>query len=162
MKTYSPKGADIRPIWHVLDAEGQVLGRLASHLAQLLKGKFDPRYAPHLNMGAMVIVVNASKIAVSGKKLQQKRYYRHSGYPGGLKSTSLTDLLDVRPSQAIEHAVKGMLPHNVLGRAMLRNLRVYDGPEHPHQSQIKGQEKVKPPAEEAKLDQMGMMEEKSG
>jgi len=114
-----------------------VLGRLASQVAQILKGKHNPLYVPHLNTGDFVIVVNAAKIAVTGDKLKQKRYYRHSGYPGGLKSINLEDSLVKFPERVIEHAVKGMLPHNPLGRAMLRRLKVYAGPTHPHAAQIK-------------------------
>ena len=142
MKTYSTKPSDLTLTWHVIDAEGQVLGRLASRIAQLLKGKHNPRYAPHLNMGDMVVVVNAEKVAFTGKKIEDKRYYRHSQYPGGLKTTKLDDLLKQHPTRALEHSVKGMLPHNPLGRAMLRKLRVYAGPDHPHQSQVTHQEQV--------------------
>ncbi len=137
MNTYSTKASDLKPIWRVVDAEGQVLGRLASQVAQILKGKHNPLYVPHLNTGDFVIVVNAAKIAVTGDKLKQKRYYRHSGYPGGLKSINLEDSLVKFPERVIEHAVKGMLPHNPLGRAMLRRLKVYAGPTHPHAAQIK-------------------------
>ena len=142
MNTYSTKKADLKPMWRVIDAEGQVLGRLASRIAQLLKGKHSPLYAPHLLTGDYVIVVNASKAVVTGNKVADKRYYRHSGYPGGLKSVTLAELQSKHPTRAIEHSVKGMLPHNVLGRAMLRRLKVYPGPEHPHVAQTKGQDKA--------------------
>lgn len=141
LKTYSPKLADLKPAWHVIDADDEVLGRLASRVAQLLMGKHNPRYAPHLNSGDAVIVINAEKIRVSGAKLQQKQYYRHSGYPGGLKSEKLEVTRAKHPARVIEHAVKGMLPHNALGRAMLGRLHVYAGPNHPHQAQVAGQAK---------------------
>lgn len=137
MKTYSTKPSDIKLKWQVIDADGQVLGRLASKVAQILKGKTNPLYVPHLNTGDGVIVVNAAKIVVTGKKLENKRYYRHSGYPGGLKSIALGNQQQKNPSRVIEHAVKGMLPKTPLGRAMLRRLKVYPGADHPHQSQTK-------------------------
>ena len=137
MNTYSTKASDLKPAWRVVDAEGQVLGRLASQVAQILKGKHNPLFVPHLNTGDFVIVVNAAKVAVTGNKLKQKRYYRHSGYPGGLRSINLEDSLARFPTRVFEHAVKGMLPHNPLGRAMLRRLKVYAGPTHPHAAQIK-------------------------
>jgi len=137
MNTYSTKAADLKPQWRVIDAQGKVLGRLASEVAQILKGKHNPLYAPHLNTGDFVIVVNAAKVAVTGDKLRQKRYYRHSGYPGGLRSISLADSLAKAPARVIEHAVKGMLPHTPLGRAMLRRLKVYGGATHPHGAQTK-------------------------
>ena len=141
-KTYSPKLADLKPRWHVIDAEGQILGRLASRIAQLLKGKHNPLYAPHLLTGDFVVIVNAEKIVTTGNnKERQKRYYRHSGYPGGLRSLTLQEMHEKHPERIVEHAVKGMLPHSPIGRAMMRRLRVYVGPEHPHESQIKGQEK---------------------
>jgi large subunit ribosomal protein L13 len=135
MKTYSTKPSDIRLKWQVIDAEGQILGRLASRVAQILKGKMNPLYVPHLNTGDGVVIVNAEKIVVTGNKLDDKRYYRHSQYPGGLKTIALGDLQRKAAPKVIEHAVKGMLPHNPLGRAMLRRLKVYAGPEHPHTSQ---------------------------
>ena len=135
MKTYSTKPSDIKLKWQVIDAEGQVLGRLASRVAQILKGKNNPLYVPHLNTGDGVVIVNAEKVVVTGKKLEDKRYYRHSQYPGGLKSIALGDLQRKAAPRVIEHAVKGMLPHNPLGRSMLRRLKVYAGPEHPHTSQ---------------------------
>ena len=138
MKTYSTKPSDIKLKWQLIDAEGQVLGRLASRVAQILKGKMNPLYAPHLNTGDGVVIVNAAKIVVTGNKLKDKWYYRHSGYPGGLKRIWLENQQSKNPSRVIEHAVKGMLPHTPLGRAMLRRLKVYPGPAHPHAGQIAG------------------------
>ncbi len=132
MKTYSTKPSDIKLKWQVIDAEGQVLGRLASRVAQILKGKNNPLYVPHLNTGDGVVIINAAKIVVTGKKLEDKRYYRHSQYPGGLKSIALGDQQRKNASRVIEHAVKGMLPHTPLGRAMLRRLKVYANADHPH------------------------------
>jgi large subunit ribosomal protein L13 len=141
MKTYSPKAREITRDWHVVDAAGQTLGRLATEVASLLRGKHKPTYAPHLDMGDSVVVVNAAKIRVTGRKRQQKMYYRHSGYPGGLKVESLEKLLARRPTRVIERAVKGMLPHNRLGRAIYHHLKVYAGPDHPHESQVRASEK---------------------
>ena len=141
MKTYSLKGRDITHDWHVIDAEGQALGRLATEVAGLLRGKHKPTYSPHLDMGDYVIVVNAEKVRVTGRKRQQKMYYRHSMYPGGLKVESLGKLLARRPTRVIERAVKGMLPHNRLGRALYGHLKVYAGPDHPHESQVRAGEK---------------------
>lgn len=138
MKTYSPKASEIVRQWHVIDASGQTLGRLATQIAQLLKGKHKPYYAPHLDVGDYVIVVNAEKVRVTGDKLEGKNYYRHSGYPGGLKTVTLGRQLQTHPERVIEHAVRGMLPHNVLGRAMYKKLKVYAGPTHPHGSQVTG------------------------
>lgn len=140
MKTYSPKASELRPAWRVIDADGQVLGRMASVIAQILKGKMNPAYAPHMLTGDFVVVVNASKITFSGSKLQNKFYHRHSGYPGGYRKVQLSKAMDTNPVRVIEHAVKGMLPHNSLGRDMLRRLKVYAGPAHPHTSQLAGQE----------------------
>ena len=136
MKTYSPKASDIVRQWHVIDASGQTLGRLATQIAQLLKGKHKVYYAPHLDVGDYVVVVNAEKVRVTGDKLEEKLYYRHSGYPGGLKSVTLGLQLQRNPAKVIEHAVRGMLPHNALGRAMFRKLKVYAGPTHPHSAQV--------------------------
>ena len=141
MRTYSVKGPEIKREWQVIDASGKTLGRLASQIATILRGKHKPIYTPWLDTGDYVIVVNASKVRVTGKKAEQKVYYRHSGYPGGLKSITLGQLMQKDPCQVIEHAVKGMLPKGPLGRAMLRKLKVYPGPEHPHQAQVKGQGK---------------------
>ncbi len=137
MKTYSTKASDIERKWHVIDASGKTLGRLASEVARLLRGKHKPIYVPHLDTGDYVIVINADKVRVTGNKAKQKLYYRHSGYPGGLKSTSLAEMMESQPTRAIEHAVRGMLPKNPLGRAMFKKLKVYAGPNHPHQAQVK-------------------------
>jgi large subunit ribosomal protein L13 len=136
MKTYSTRSSDLTPQWHVIDASGKTLGRLASVVATLLMGKHKPIYTPNLNTGDFVIVVNAAKVRVTGNKAQQKVYYRHSGYPGGLKSVTLERMMQTHPTRVIEYAVKGMLPHNRLGRDMLRRLKVYAGDTHPHQAQV--------------------------
>lgn len=141
MRTYSTKVSDIDRKWWVIDASGKTLGRLASEVAGLLKGKHKPIYSPHLDVGDYVIVVNAAKVEVTGKKLTQKIYYRHSLYPGGLRSTRLGEMMETHPTRVIEHAVKGMLPHNRLGAAMFKKLKVYAGAEHPHQAQVKATEK---------------------
>lgn len=135
MRTYSPKPADIQRQWHVIDATDVVLGRLASQAATLLRGKHKPTYAPHVDTGDFVIIVNADKVALTGNKRQQKVEYRHSGYAGGLRSTSYDELLAKSPRRVVEKAVKGMLPKGPLGRKMLSKLKVYAGPEHPHQAQ---------------------------
>jgi large subunit ribosomal protein L13 len=135
VRTYTPKSADVQRQWHVIDATDVVLGRLASQAAALLRGKHKPIYAPHIDTGDFVIIVNAEKVALSGKKLDQKRAYRHSGYPGGLRSVAYADLLSKHPERAVEKAVKGMLPKNRLGRKMFGKLKVYAGPYHPHQAQ---------------------------
>jgi large subunit ribosomal protein L13 len=135
VKTFSPKPADLQRAWWVVDADGQILGRLAAEVAHILRGKHKPIFAPHADAGDYVIVVNAKGIKLSGNKLQQKMMVRHSGYPGGLTQTPYEEILATRPRVVIEKAVKGMLPHNRLGRAMLSKLKVYDGPEHPHGSQ---------------------------
>ena len=135
MGTYSPKPGEIERRWHVIDAADVVLGRLATHAATLLRGKHKPVFAPHVDTGDFVIVVNAGKVALTGNKRQTKMAYRHSGYPGGLRRTSYEVLLAKRPDKAIEQAVKGMLPHNRLGRQLIKKLKVYAGPEHPHAAQ---------------------------
>ena len=135
MRTFSPKDSDITRRWHVIDASDVVLGRLASQVAVLLRGKHKPIFAPHVDTGDFVIVVNAAKVALSGSKLEQKRAYRHSGYPGGLHSVSYASLMESHPERVVEKAVKGMLPKNALGRKTLRKLKVYAGPDHPHQAQ---------------------------
>lgn len=135
MKTYSVKKGEITREWFVVDAEGKTLGRLASEIAKILKGKHKPIYTPHLDVGDYVIVINADKVRVTGKKLQQKIYYRHSGYPGGLKSMPLAEMLRRHPTRVLELAVRGMLPKNRLGRAMIKKLKVYASPTHPHQAQ---------------------------
>lgn len=135
MRTYSPKPADITAQWHVIDATDVVLGRLASQTAALLRGKHKTTFAPHVDTGDFVIIINADKVAISGNKATTKQVHRHSGYPGGLKTTTIGDVLATNPRRAVETAVKGMLPHNKLGRAQLRKLKVYAGPEHPHAAQ---------------------------
>jgi large subunit ribosomal protein L13 len=135
MRTYTPKKDEIVRKWYVVDADGQVLGRLASRLASILRGKHKPQYTPFLDVGDHVIVVNAAKIVLTGNKLEDKVYYRHSGYPGGLKETTAKKLMETHPERVITMAVKGMLPHNALGRAMLKKLRVYAGPDHEHEAQ---------------------------
>ena len=135
MRTYSPKPADIQREWHLIDATDVVLGRLAVQTANLLRGKHKPTYAPHMDMGDFVIIINAEKVALTGAKAQQKKAYRHSGYPGGLKSVTYEELLVKNPERAVEKAVRGMLPKNRLGRQVLKKLKVYSGPEHPHAAQ---------------------------
>jgi len=135
-RTFSPRPQDITREWFVVDADGQTLGRLAAKVAAILRGKHKPIFAPHMDTGDHVIIVNAAKIRLTGNKLQQKNAYRHSGYPGGLKTTPYTVLMAKRPSRAVEKAVRGMLPHNRIGRQMLTKLKVYDGPTHPHQAQM--------------------------
>ncbi|NCA70234.1 MAG: 50S ribosomal protein L13 [Sphingobacteriia bacterium] len=133
--TVSAKPAEVRRAWYLIDAEGKTLGRLASELARRLRGKHKPQYTPHVDTGDYLVVINAEKIRVTGNKLQDKMYYRHTGYVGNLKSTSLGKLLASKPEQVLELAVKGMLPRGPLGRAMYRKLRVYAGPTHGHQAQ---------------------------
>ncbi len=135
MRTFSPKDSDITRQWHVIDASGVVLGRVASQAAVLLRGKHKPIFAPHVDTGDFVIIINADKVALSGNKLEQKQAYRHSGYPGGLRSVSYGELMEKHPDRAVEKAVRGMLPKNSLGRKTLRKLKVYAGPDHPHQAQ---------------------------
>ena len=135
VRTFSPKDSDITRRWHVIDASDIVLGRLASHVAVLLRGKHKPIFAPHVDTGDFVIVVNASKVALSGNKLEQKHAYRHSGYPGGLRAVSYASLMESNPERVVEKAVRGMLPKNALGRKTLRKLKVYAGPDHPHSAQ---------------------------
>ncbi len=138
MKTFSTRDSDIKREWHVIDASDRILGKLATEISVLLRGKHKVIYAPHLDTGDYVVVVNAAKVRVTGKKAQDKTYYRHSGYPGGLKSIRLGELLATHPTRVIEHAVKGMLPHNSLGRRMYRKLKVYAGPTHCHLAQVAG------------------------
>lgn len=135
MRTFSAKPHEIEREWYVVDASGQTLGRLATRIASVLRGKHKPTFTPHVDCGDFVIVVNAHKIRVTGRKMDQKFYHRHSGYPGGLKSTSLRDQLNRHPERVIESAVRGMLPKNRLGRRMVRKLKVYASPNHPHQAQ---------------------------
>jgi len=137
MKTYSTKASDIEREWHVIDASGKVLGRLATQVTRLLMGKHKPIFSRNLDTGDFVVVINADKVHVTGNKAKQKIYYRHSGYPGGLKAISLEKMMQTNPTRVIEHAVKGMLPHNRLGASMMKKLRVYVGDTHPHQAQTK-------------------------
>ena len=134
-RTYSAKEADIKRKWYVVDAEGKTLGRLATQVAILLRGKHKPIFTTHVDTGDHVIVVNAEKIHLTGDKVRQKTYYRHSGYPGGLKSETVKDVLARKPSAVVERAIKGMLPKTTLGKQMARKLNVYAGPTHPHQAQ---------------------------
>lgn len=135
MRTYSPKAGELTHEWYVIDATDVVLGRLASQAATLLRGKHKPTFAPHVDGGDFVIIVNADKVALTGSKREQKKAYRHSGYPGGLKATTYAELLETDPRRAVEKAVKGMLPHNKLGRQVIKKLKVYSGPSHPHAAQ---------------------------
>lgn len=135
VKTPSAKPGTVERQWYVVDADGQTLGRLASVIAETLRGKRSPWFTPHCDTGDFVVVVNAEKIAVTGKKLEQKRYWRHSGYPGGIRSRSLAEQLRRRPEEVLRKAVKGMLPKNRLGAEQLRKLKIYAGPEHPHEAQ---------------------------
>jgi large subunit ribosomal protein L13 len=149
LRTYSPKATDIERVWYVVDADGLVLGRLATEAARILRGKHRPYFAPHLDTGDHVVVINAAKIVYTGNS-DEKFAYRHSGYPGGLKSRSYTELLAEAPEEVIRRAVRGMLPHNRLGRQMLAKLKVYAGPEHPHEAQgpvpleIPGARRIRP------------------
>jgi large subunit ribosomal protein L13 len=135
MKTYSAKPGEITREWYLVDAEGKTLGRLATQIADTLRGKQKPQFTPHVDTGDFVIVVNAEKIQVTGNKLDQKRYYRHSGYPGGLRSRTLREQLERRPTEVLRVAVKGMLPKNKLARQQITKLKIYAGPEHPHEAQ---------------------------
>ncbi|GAA0386950.1 50S ribosomal protein L13 [Acrocarpospora corrugata] len=136
MRTFTPKPNEVERQWYVIDATDVVLGRLASHVAVLLRGKHKPIFANHVDTGDFVIVINADKVALTGNKLQQKKAYRHSGYPGGLRSVTYGELMEKRPDRAVEKAVKGMLPKNALGRKMVKKLKVYAGSEHPHKAQL--------------------------
>jgi large subunit ribosomal protein L13 len=144
-RTYSLSAKDINKAWHVLDATDQTLGRLSTHVAGLLMGKHKPTYSPHLDMGDFVIIVNAEKVRVTGKKLDDKIYYRHTGYMGGLKETTLSDMLARNPRRVIELSVRGMLPRNRLSRQLLGHLKVYAGPVHPHEAQVNASRKGKAP-----------------
>lgn len=135
MRTYTPKPGEVQRAWHVIDASDVVLGRLASQTANLLRGKHKPVFAPHVDTGDFVIIINADKVVLTGSKSEQKRVYRHSGYPGGLKSERYTDLLARDPERAVERAIRGMIPRNSLGRQVISKLKVYAGPEHPHLAQ---------------------------
>ncbi len=134
-RTFSPKPEDVQRDWVIIDATDIVLGRLATHVAVLLRGKHKPTFAPHMDMGDFVIIINAEKVALTGSKLAQKRAYRHSGYPGGLSSMTYIEMLEKHPTRAVEKAVRGMLPKNSIGRAQLTKLKVYAGAEHPHAAQ---------------------------
>ncbi|GAB3404154.1 MULTISPECIES: 50S ribosomal protein L13 [Schumannella] len=134
-RTFSPKPADIQRDWVIIDAADVVLGRLASHAAALLRGKHKPTFAPHVDGGDFVIIINAEKVALTGAKLQKKLAYRHSGYPGGLTATAYSELLEKHPTRAVEKAIRGMLPKTSLGRAQIKKLKVYAGAEHPHAAQ---------------------------
>jgi large subunit ribosomal protein L13 len=134
-RTFSPKPADVQPNWLIIDANDVVLGRLASHAAALLRGKHKPTFAPHMDMGDFVIIINADKVALTGSKLAEKLYYRHSGYPGGLTATTYSEMVEKHPTRAVEKAIRGMLPKNSLGRAQIKKLKVYAGAEHPHAAQ---------------------------
>ncbi len=135
MRTYSPKASEIERQWHVVDADGVVLGRLCTQVASILRGKHKPIFAPHIDTGDHVIIVNASKVVLTSGKAERERVYRHSGYPGGLKSSSYAELLARKPADAVRNSVKGMLPKGPLGRQMLSKLKVYPGPQHPHFAQ---------------------------
>jgi large subunit ribosomal protein L13 len=140
-KTYSPKASEVTHAWRLVDAEGQTLGRLATQIATFLRGKHLPIFSEHMDLGDFVVVVNAGRIRVTGNKARQRIYYRHSTYPGGLKSVALGELLARHPERVVKHTVRGMLPHNALGRKMLRKLKVYAGAEHPHAAQFRAAEK---------------------
>ena len=135
MRTYSPKPSDVERAWHVVDAEGMVLGRLSTEVARVLRGKHKPVFAPHIDTGDFVIVVNASKVVLTAGKADKKLAYRHSGYPGGIRSVTYTQLLATKPEEAVRKAVRGMLPKGPLGRAQLKKLKIYAGPDHPHSAQ---------------------------
>jgi len=137
VKTYSTRASDIKREWHVIDASGEILGRLATQVASLLMGKHKPIFSRNLDTGDFVVVINADKVRVTGDKARQKVYYRHSGYPGGLKGITLEKMMETNPAQVVVHAVKGMLPHNRLGAKMMKKLRVYVGDTHPHLTQVK-------------------------
>jgi large subunit ribosomal protein L13 len=135
MKTYSAREADIQRQWLVVDASGKTLGRLATHVATVLRGKHKPMYTPHMDTGDHVVVINAREIALSGAKSQDKKYFRHTLYPGGSYWVTIRELMEKHPERVVQQAVKGMLPHTKLGRAMIKKLKVYPGPEHPHEAQ---------------------------
>lgn len=135
MSTYQPKASEIERAWHVVDAGGLVLGRLASEVAQILRGKHKPIWAPHVDCGDHVVVVNAAKVEVTGQKRTEKRYWRHSGYPGGIRSRTFDEMIERHPDRVVRQAVRGMLPKTRLGRRQLKKLHVYAGPDHPHQAQ---------------------------
>lgn len=136
MKTYSPRPQDAQRNWHVIDAQDKILGRMATEIAVKLRGKNKPEFAPHMDMGDFVIVINADKIKVTGNKLSQKKYYHYTGFPGGIKDISLEKLMQKKPEDVIKHSVRGMLPKNKVGRELLKKLKIYTGPNHPHQAQM--------------------------
>jgi len=142
-KTYSPKASEVTHAWRLVDAGGQTLGRLATQIATYLRGKHLPKFSEHMDLGDFVVVINASRIRLTGNKAQQRMYWRHSTYPGGLKSVPLGIVLERHPERVIKHTVRGMLPHNALGRKMLRKLKVYAGPDHPHAAQFRAYEKAR-------------------
>ncbi|MEC9277886.1 MAG: 50S ribosomal protein L13 [Chloroflexota bacterium] len=142
-RMHQPKASELKPEWHVVDAKGQTLGRICSDIARLLQGKHRSSYVPYMNTGDFVVVINAEKIEVTGNKREQKKYYSHSGYHGGLKEISLQQLLDSHPDRVIRQSVKGMLPKNIPGRKMLSRLKVYAGETHPHEAQVNWTEKSK-------------------
>ena len=135
MKTYTAKPHEVEQTWHLIDASGQTLGRLATEVADLLRGKHKPEYTPHIDTGDFVIIVNAEKVVITGNKFTDKKYWRHSGYPGGFKQTSYKDVVSKDPTLVVEHAIKGMLPHNSLGRSQFLKCKVYAGATHPHEAQ---------------------------
>lgn len=135
MKTYTAKPHELEQTWHLIDASGQTLGRLAAEVANLLRGKHKPEYTPHIDTGDFVIIVNSEKIVVTGNKFTDKKYWRHSGYPGGFRQTSYKDVVSKDPTRVVEHAIKGMLPHNSLGRSQFLKCKIYVGPTHPHEAQ---------------------------
>ena len=135
MSTYSPKASEIDRAWVIVDADGLVLGRLATEVARILRGKHKPTYTPHIDTGDFVVIVNAEKVVLTADKAEKTTIYRHSGYPGGLKEQTLADLLERKPTEAVRRAVRGMLPHTRLGRAQLSKLKIYAGPTHPHSAQ---------------------------
>lgn len=134
-KTYFPKENDVKEKWHIVNADGVVLGRLASQVASVLRGKNNPQFTPHADMREFVVVINAEKVRLTGKKADMKKYFSHSGYIGHEKFTNFKDMIQKKPEEVIKHSVKGMLPHNILGKDMLKKLKVYAGPEHPHLAQ---------------------------
>ncbi|MFO7727069.1 MAG: 50S ribosomal protein L13 [Desulfonatronovibrio sp.] len=136
MKTYSPRPQDAQRNWHVIDAQDKILGRMATDIAIKLRGKNKPEFAPHMDMGDFVIVINADKIKVTGDKLNQKKYYHYTGFPGGIKDITLEKLMQKKPEEVIKHSVRGMLPKNKIGRELLKKLKIYTGPNHPHQAQM--------------------------
>jgi large subunit ribosomal protein L13 len=142
-KTYSPKASEVTRAWRLVDANGQTLGRLASTVAGYLRGKHQPAFAEHLDMGDYVVVINAARLRVTGNKSRDRVYYRHSAYPGGFKSVALGEVLEKHPDRLLKNTVKGMLPHNTLGRKMLRKLKVYAGPDHPHEAQLRASAKLR-------------------